>query len=64
MKCNPNCFYFPNDNSIKHICSYLDDFGLKHQEREFICFYDGHKIEKWEYCENYKTFYEVMNIDS
>lgn len=45
-KCTPRCIFFPNVEC--NVWTY-DENGVKHRADniEYICKYDGHKIENW-----------------
>lgn len=51
--CDNKCFYYP-ENPSKIIKEYIDDFGIKHRECEFLCCLDGHRIKSHKKCKNYK----------
>ena len=47
--CDNKCFYYP-ENPSKILKEYIDDFGIKHRESEFLCCLDGHRILKYKKC--------------
>lgn len=53
--CDSKCFYYP-ENPSKILKEYIDDFGIKHRESEFLCCLDGHRILKYKKCKNYKKY--------
>lgn len=52
-RCDATCKYFPTEAS-KILDEYSDAYGVKHRESIFSCWYDGHRITKYEDCVNYK----------
>lgn len=52
-RCDVTCRYFPAEAS-KILDEYSDAYGVKHRESIFSCWYDGHRITKYEDCVNYK----------
>lgn len=53
-RCDATCRYFPAEAS-KILDEYSDAYGVKHRESIFSCWYDGHRITKYEDCVNYKS---------
>ena len=53
-RCDATCKYFPTEAS-KILDEYFDAYGIKHRESIFSCWYDGHRITKYEDCVNYKS---------
>jgi hypothetical protein len=45
MACKPNCPYFPNPtNNVEFT---IDEFGVKHCSRQFICGFNSGTITGW-----------------
>ena len=55
--CNPDCIYYPKYPN-KIIKEYINKYGIKEREAEFLCDYDDHRILKFEKCDNYRRINE------